>query len=263
MLEPAHPCTIHDLGCGTGAMTRWLAPLLPRPQHWVLHDRDADLLEIAAAEQPARPAGRAAVTLEVRRCDITRLDPGDLAGAALITASAVLDMLTRQELISLISSCVGARCPILLTLSVIGRVELTPAEPLDSRMGAAFNAHQRRATGRGHLLGPDAVAVAVECFRRLGAAVLVSPSPWRLGVEQGELLSQWLTGWVSAACEQNPELAREASGYIDRRLAQAAAGELRVTVEHSDLLVDGPTEPRGRPGRRALDALQFRPRSAP
>jgi hypothetical protein len=25
---------IHDLGCGTGAMGRWLAPVLPGPQHW-------------------------------------------------------------------------------------------------------------------------------------------------------------------------------------------------------------------------------------
>ncbi|HZP16183.1 MAG TPA: hypothetical protein VFA96_10195, partial [Nocardioides sp.] len=38
------PWVIHDLGCGTGAMGRWLAPLLPGPQHWVGHDRDADLL---------------------------------------------------------------------------------------------------------------------------------------------------------------------------------------------------------------------------
>ena len=48
---------IHDLGCGTGAMGRWLAPLLPGPQHWVVHDRDADLLEVAAAERP-RPGRR-------------------------------------------------------------------------------------------------------------------------------------------------------------------------------------------------------------
>ena len=33
---------IHDLGAGTGSMGRWLAPLLPGPQHWVLHDRDVD-----------------------------------------------------------------------------------------------------------------------------------------------------------------------------------------------------------------------------
>ena len=30
--------TIHDLACGTGSMGRWLGPLLPGPQRWVLHD---------------------------------------------------------------------------------------------------------------------------------------------------------------------------------------------------------------------------------
>ena len=56
---------------------------------------------------------------------------------------------------------------------------MTPADPLDDRLAAAFNDHQRRPTERGRLLGPDAVAFAVELFSRLGAAVLVRPSPWR------------------------------------------------------------------------------------
>ena len=53
---------IHDLGCGTGAMGRWLAPLLPGPQHWVLHDRDPDLLDVAAADPPGPAADGSAVT---------------------------------------------------------------------------------------------------------------------------------------------------------------------------------------------------------
>jgi SAM-dependent methyltransferase len=264
-LERTDRWMIHDLGCGTGAMTRWLAPLLPGPQHWVLHDRDADLLEIAASERPARPADRAAVTVEVRQSDITRLDPGDLAGAALITASAVLDMLTAEELTRLVAACAGARCPILLTLSVIGRVDLTPADPLDSRLSAAFDAHQRRSTKRGRLLGPDAVALAVQRFGRLGAEAMVSPSPWELGDEQSDLLAEWLTGWVGAACEQSPELAREADDYTRRRLAQAAAGELRVTVGHADLLVSSrPRRASDHPPRRAdRRRRQFRPRRTP
>ena len=58
---------IHDLGCGTGSMGRWLAPRLPGPQHWVLHDRDADLLAVAADEPPGVAADGAAVTVETRR----------------------------------------------------------------------------------------------------------------------------------------------------------------------------------------------------
>src|SRR5688572_7732032 len=48
-LPAGAPLVVHDLGGGTGGMGRWLAPRLRGPQHWVVHDRDADLLELAAA----------------------------------------------------------------------------------------------------------------------------------------------------------------------------------------------------------------------
>ena len=47
---------VHDLGCGSGSMGRWLAPQLAGPQHWVLYDRDAQLLDRAAADPPRRAA---------------------------------------------------------------------------------------------------------------------------------------------------------------------------------------------------------------
>jgi Methyltransferase domain len=208
----AGPLVIHDLGGGSGAMGRWLAPRLPGPQHWVVHDRDPDLLELALADPPP------GATVEVRRSDITRLD--DLSDADLVTASALLDVLTADELARMLRACAGL--PMLLALTVVGRVTLSPAEPLDALVGAAFNDHQRR-DGR---LGPDAVD-------RLRG--IVRPSPWRLDAAHAELMAEWLDGWVAAACEQDPGL--DAGAYLDRRLAQAAAGELAVTVDHADLLV--------------------------
>jgi hypothetical protein len=236
-LPPTRRHVIHDLGCGSGSMGRWLAPLLAGRQHWVLHDRDADLLELAGADLPGQAADGAAVTVETRHADITRLDPGDLAGATLITASALLDMLNADELTELVAVCTAAGCPVLLTLSVVGRVELTPRDPLDARVEAAFNAHQRRTTQLGRLLGPDAVAVAVEEFGCTGAEVFVRPSPWRLGTLEAELAAEWFSGWVDAACEQEPELADATGAYARRRFAQARAGQLGVIVEHADLLV--------------------------
>lgn len=227
---------IHDLGGGTGSMGRWLAPRLAGPQHWVVHDRDADLLE-GAVVPPGPAADGSPVTVEARRSDITALHPDDLAGADLITASALLDMLTGEELSALVAACAGAGCPTLLTLSVVGRVTLTPADPLDARIEAAFNDHQRRDAGAGRLLGPDAAAVAAEGFRRAGADVLVRPSPWRLGPGHAALTAEWFAGWVGAACEQDPDLAPEAEEYTRRRLAEAEAGRLAVTVGHADLLV--------------------------
>ena len=218
-------------------MGRWLAPRLRGPQHWVIHDRDADLLEVALVDRPGPAADGAAVTIETRGSDITRLDPGDLVGATFVTASALLDMLTEDELTGLVAGCVGAGCPVLLALSVVGRVELTPAEPLDRRVAAAFDAHQRRLTPRGRLLGPDAVRRAIDEFSRGGSEVLLRSSPWQLGADDGELIVEWFTGWVAAACEQEIGLAAELGDYAPRRLAQAAAGQLAVLVDHADLLV--------------------------
>jgi hypothetical protein len=51
------------------------------------------------------------------------------------------------------------------------------------------------------------------------------------------LAVEWLAGWVGAACEQEPGLAEEADRYRRRRLNEAEAGRLAVTVGHADLLV--------------------------
>jgi hypothetical protein len=232
---PTHDgTTIHDLGCGTGSMARWLAARLPGPQHWVMYDRDDELLTLAAEDPPGRASDGTPVTMETRRRDITRTQ---LAGAALITASALLDMMTAEELERLVATCAGAGCPVLIALSVTGCVEITPAEPFDQRVADAFNDHQRRTTSAGRLLGPDAVGAAVDGFTRLGLEVLVRPSPWRLGPGHATLAAAWFTGWLAAACEQCPELRAHAPSYARRRLADAAAGHLSVTVHHQDLLV--------------------------
>ncbi|MGM0359796.1 SAM-dependent methyltransferase [Streptomyces griseoaurantiacus] len=236
---------VHDLGCGTGSMGRWLAPLLDGPQHWILHDHDPYLLHFAAAGAPRSAADGSRIEVTTQRGDLGRLTADALGGACLVTASALLDVLTREEIDTLAAACVGAGVPALLTLSVLGRVELTHSHPLDAEIAAAFDAHQRR----NGLLGPDAVTAASEAFGRLGATVRVQPSPWRLGAEHAELAGEWLRGWVGAAVEQRPELAAPADTYLRERLAQCEAGELRVLVGHSDLLAlpggSGGTGPSG------------------
>ena len=51
LLRPG-PVEVHDLGSGTGSMVRWLAPMLPGPQTWILHDWNPDLV----ASSTARPS---------------------------------------------------------------------------------------------------------------------------------------------------------------------------------------------------------------
>ncbi|HEX5405384.1 MAG TPA: SAM-dependent methyltransferase [Pseudonocardiaceae bacterium] len=234
-LGPA-PLVIRDLGCGTGSMGRWLAGLLPGPQHWVMQDRDPDLLDIIGARGIGPAADGSAVTAAALAADITGLRAADLVGTSLVTASALLDLFTQDEVDGLADACVAAGCPALCTISVLGKVNIAPADPLDTELAAAFDAHQRRVTGGRGLLGPDAPAVAAAAFRSRGATVYTSPSPWLLGADQAPLAAEWLSGWVDAAVEQRPDLADAAAEYLSRRLTACVAGELRIIVHHTDLL---------------------------
>ena len=237
---PARPdrrAVVRDLGCGTGSMGRWLAGRLPGPQLWILHDRDPGLLTHARAGMPGVAADGAAVTARTQQGDVTDLRAAQLAGTTLVTVSALLDLLTSEEAVGLAAACVEAGCAALLTLSVIGHVELTPSDPLDAEFASAFDGHQRRCADGRRLLGPDAVPVTVDAFGRRGAVVVTRSSRWRLGADQAELAQEWLRGWINAACEQRPDLERRCAGaYLRRRLDASAAGELRVVVGHVDVL---------------------------
>jgi hypothetical protein len=218
-------------------MARWLAPRLPGSQHWVLHDRDRELLSLVPAQPPGPAADGSPVTVTAREHDVTRLRPDDLADASLVTASALLDMLTAAEVERFVAACARPGCPVLVTLSVTGQVTLDPPDPLDEALSEAFNTHQRRRSADGPRLGPDAVGMAADAWHSRGREVLRRDSPWRLGGDNPALLQAWFTGWLGAALEQAPHLAAQARGYAQTRRRQAAAGVLSALVMHEDLLV--------------------------
>ena len=234
-LPTASRLVVHDLGSGTGSMLRWLAPRLRSPQHWVLFDRDVDLLRLALAGPMPCAADGSPVTVETRCVDVTSADV-DLSGAGLITASALLDLWTEPELRHVVDQTVDAGSDVLFALSVSGRTSLSPPDPLDGPVVAAFNAHQRRVARGTALLGPVAGTTAASLFLQAGLRVSARPSPWQLGPHNAELTQEWLIGWVTAACQHAPGLQSAAAPYVRRRLRQLADGGLRVVVDHLDVL---------------------------
>jgi SAM-dependent methyltransferase len=214
--------TVRDLGCGTGSLARWLAPLLPGAKRWILVDRDPALLAHAAAGTP--------FPVETQLGDVTELTAADLAESDLVTCSALLDLLTAGEVDALAGACAETRTPALFTLSVAGQVVLDPARTEDAAIEAAFNDHQRRTAGGRRLLGPDAPAAAAAAFERAGATVITRPSPWRLGPDQAALTAEWLRGWAAAAADQCPEL------DLDRYVSERVANPPTAVIGHVDLL---------------------------
>ena len=234
-LLPAGRQVVHDLGSGSGAMMRWLAPQLSGPQRWVLHDADAGIL----GHRDPRPIVDAAGLPVVCRTSVEELedlDPSTLAGATLVVASALLDVITAREAGIIVDACVEIGAVVLFSLTVAGRVDLDPPDQADQLFMNAFNAHQRRNVHGRSLLGPDAVGVVDHLFATAGWRVRTASTPWALMPADGTVIAEWLDGWLDAAVEQQPELGELAVEYRARRREQLAAGELCVVVHHEDLL---------------------------
>src|SRR5579884_3589248 len=89
-LPATRPLRIVDLGTGTGSNVRYLSARLPRPQEWLVVDRDASLLDELTR--------RVDVPLTTRSADLGTLTADLFAGRQLVTGSALLDLVAASWL---------------------------------------------------------------------------------------------------------------------------------------------------------------------
>ncbi len=235
--DPAGTGTIIDLGSGSGANCRHLAPQLDQRRNWLLVDNDTVLL--AEATRLCRPLP-AVTTLHTRSCDLAQqLTTLPFAAAALVTGSALLDLVSQAWLEQLALACEQAQLPVLFTLSYDGRIHLQPGDHDDLSLIAAVNGHQRGDKGFGAALGPTASSQAVRLFRASGYDVQVTRSDWLMDASRTDdaaLLRPLVSGWAQAAIEQRPDCASLFTQWCQRRLRAVADGTLQVQVGHEDVL---------------------------
>jgi hypothetical protein len=220
-----------DLGSGTGSNLRYLASRLPPPQTWALVDHDADLL--ARVEDRLMDGVKAFRALG----DLSAVGLRLVHASHLVTASALLDLMSHEWLEALVEACRNAGCGALFALTYDGRIEWSPSvDPDDELVRDAVNDHQRRDKGVGPALGPTATTAAERLFREAGFEVQVAPSPWRLGPDDQALTVALIEGWAAAAGEQRPEDAPRIREWAARRATAVRGGGVTVEVGHLDLL---------------------------
>jgi hypothetical protein len=227
-----------DLASGTGANVRHLAPRLPGPQRWRLLDADPRLLERARERCTGlRAADGSPVEIESRTLDLARTSLREACdGASLVTASALLDLVSEAWVQALAAACAGAGAVTLLALDYDGRRECLPGDAGDAQALAAFEQHQRRDKGFGPALGAQATEAAATAFAARGFHVRRAPSDWWLGPEEAPLQAALLRGWAEAASEARPEARAAIETWQGRRTAHLAARVSRLHVGHQDLL---------------------------
>lgn len=212
--------TVIDVGSGTGANHQYLAPRLPGA-HWILLDHDGDLLEHITATDVERVVG-----------GVDRL--GDLVTSAeppvLVTCSALLDLLSTDDLDMVAHVLADTGAVGLFALSVDGHTHFDPPLPDDAFVADAFNAHQRR---RGRP-GPDAVQHLSERARRLGLTVESVATPWELA--DSALTRRLITERAQAALDERPDHAERIDAWLQQRLQRTD----EVVIGHVDLLLRAP-----------------------
>ena len=225
-----------DLAAGTGANVRYLEGFLRggrgRP-HWLLVDNDPALLAKAAVLLGSRDG------VETRAVDLSAaLDPPSAnlcAGQNLVTASALLDLVSERWLNALAGRCADARSAVLFALTYNGAISCSPGEPEDALVRDLVNRHQRIDKGFGPALGPDAAAFAAQAFAARGYHVRQERSDWLLADDVPVLQQELIEGWADAAVEIAPEETPRVTGWKSRRLAHVGAGRSRIVVGHDDL----------------------------
>ena len=244
------PLRLIDLACGTGANLRWLAPQLSGRQQWLVVDHDAALLRCwpenleTAGRSSYPPLQHTGPGFEVevarRQLDLAEsLESLPWHAAHIVTASALLDLVSAAWLKRLVAAVTAARVALLMALSVDGRHRWAPGDVGDAAVAALFSAHQQRDKGfDGPALGVSASGELASALRLVGYQVHTARSDWQLdGRQDARALSlqrALIDGMAEAATEQQPAAAATVEAWRQRRQALAARSSLRVG--HLDLL---------------------------
>jgi hypothetical protein len=232
ILQRHSPLRIVDLAAGTGANLRYLANRLPHPQHWLLVDRDPALL--AEVHGSPLPGG----FVETRELDLGPVGSLEIcSGSHLVTASALLDLVSERWLQALAVRCRAEGAAVLFALTYDGHSECVPAEPEDTLIRRLFNEHQTRSdNGFGRAAGPAAASCAARALAAAGYHVELAASDWRLGPDASDLQRGLVQGWADAAAEVDQSASSVIASWMRCRLAWIDEGRSSITVGHQDLI---------------------------
>jgi hypothetical protein len=217
---------IIDLGAGTGANQRWLAPRLPLRQRWIHLDHNPVISR-------SLPLPDDTMIIDESVEVLSRLLASPSVDQRLVTCSALLDVLTTDQIHEVCGALIDNRAPGLFSLTVTGTFGVSPTNPHDQQLLDAFNDHQRRAG----MAGPNAVNVALDAMLGGGFTVRTQETPWHLiASNDPAFVEQLLRERLEAAVAQDTSLATTAATWFELRRTHLSDGILRIDLGHLDIL---------------------------
>lgn len=211
-----------DLGAGTGALFRYLAPKLGGQQTWRFID-NSDVLRQQIPSRLTAWVAETKLSIKIGKnlwcvgndsekyCvfyeqkdfgkgfDEFRVKPQP----HLITASALLDLVSGSWIEELTAFCLRMGASFYGCLTYDGKIEWSPSHPGDTKLLQLLNQDQKRDKGLGPALGPDSLPFVTQSLASRGFSIELASTPWVLGPDDVELqyalLSQWTKLFENAA----------------------------------------------------------------
>ncbi len=214
--------SVLDLGSGTGSTIRAFERAGFEHLNWRLLDNDAGLLALATHRHPQADGVIG---------NLSDVEGIALDGIGLVTASALLDLMSHDWVDALAKRLHAAKLPFYAALNYDGEMSWSPSQPSDDIIVDHFNAHQQRDKGTGPALGPTSGVKAARIFEDCGFDVSLAQSPWLIGPDQPVLHTQLLDGIAGAVADIDETIARH---WGHARTSSVSTS--RAVIGHLDLL---------------------------
>jgi hypothetical protein len=242
--------TVYDLGSGLGSNLRGTYHWLPRRQHWLLVDYDANLLA-AARDEIARwadssssvqgiiEAEKDGCSLKIEfACRDLVANPAPWGNAApdLVTAAALFDLVSEAWIERFTSAVAESHAAFYTVLTHDERSSWEPRHAANAAMKTAFESHFGRDKGFGPSVGGDATRLIAEALAAAGYRIDRAQSPWNLGGKDSALIAALAQGWAEAVRETGTVAEKTIQSWIAARTAKGAS----CVIGHEDLLAIPP-----------------------
>ena len=245
-----------DIGAGTGANCIYFVDKIPQNQNWLLVERDTRFLTptIERLNNFASQKGydielgghtvllkknNKIVEIQVINDSFFRLENlVDLKNVDVVLAAAVFDLLSENQLKSLVKTLFDNRCALLATMNYAG-MTFHPEIKIDRDFISVFEAHMNREQAFGRGLGKNVIDCLDHYFDALKSDYFKGESNWKL-TSRDRKMHDFLFGFLDDSIHEMLQVQsdkNEFEAWLNEKRKNFEKHFLTIEVSHFDYFI--------------------------
>ncbi len=241
---------IVDLGAGTGSGFFHLFPKFSLPQQWTFIEKDKNLLQ-PTEERLQEFCQRnnfkfnkiknkkyeiisedKFCAIEIVNQSIQNAVKNNLfLGNNLITAFALFDLFTKEELINFVQKISPLKIPLYFVLN-FSAMEFFPSTENNEYYSKQYEGHMQREKQEGRSLGKEAVNWLPKLFKKQNWEVVSRKGKWQIDKNENKMMWNFKLNFMKNALEEMPLEKTKLKAWLEEKFNPNL--EERIEVYHKD-----------------------------